>query len=593
MHDEYGGVQLLGNVSWNPLDSDMPLRGRGINPTQVSLRQIQKWRKSCQSAHGKTCQPAPWSLHLNRIRMIDVKKFCIVKPPQNTRYHYVALSYVWGTMDHLKLSNETQDRLMRPGGLSDLFQDIPKTIKDAMHLTAQLGETYLWVDAICIKQDDPLDREVQIENMGSVYACANLTIAGAAGSDANAGLPGLQPNSRSAKQHQAKINGHQLISTRRPYSLSMKHSTWNNRGWVFQEVNLSRRILVFTEDQMFWHCQSAIWCEDTNLEIPPELGHSALDKQHHHTHGKVPIDLRPIKRYFLLISQYSRRQLTDENDSIHAIRGLLNLVFPVYHYGLPQEHFDSAMVWSAFRHCPTSRRNLFPSWSWAGWDLSSTNGEPGLEFDGKSLFGIKSEVVWAHKNLKLDVASQSDSQNSTIRTPDAMEAEEYWKASLRVVEQKPTHPSPTIMQLPCQHLLCFYTTSAMLSVDRVPFTAAAHGTSRCFKVRAPDPGTFSLVGPSKSRRLVTMLFIDAEWRAQQPDELEFIVIARNTFGFKLQFERTAPMLKEFWPPGQAGLYVMLVERKDGLVFRVQMAPDPVPIEIWNSLKLEWKYIVMG
>jgi hypothetical protein len=489
-------------------------------------------------------------------------------------------------MDHLKLNDATYERLMRPGGLAGQFPDIPQTIKDAMYLTSELGETYLWVDAICIKQDDPVDREMQIENMGRVYAGADLTIAGAAGSDANAGLPGVRPDSRSTKQHLAEINGLQLISTRRPYSLSMKRSTWNNRGWVFQEVNLSHRLLVFTEDQMFFHCQSAIWCEDTNLEIPPELGHSALEEQHHHTHGKVPLDLRPIKRYFLLVSQYCRRQLTDENDSINAIRGILNLLLPVYHYGLPQEYFDSAMVWTAFRHSSASRRYSFPSWTWAGWDLSSTNGEPGLEFDSKSLFGIKSEVSWVHHDLKTD-------QISTIRSSDAMEAEEYWKMRLRITEVKPTYPSPAKLQLRYQHVLCFYTTSAKLSVEREPYTAAAHGTSRCFRAGSPDPGKFSLVGPSRYGRLITMLFLDAEWRAKQPDDLEFIAIARTTFGFKLQFETTAPMLKEFWPPGQAGLYIMLVERRDGSVFRVQMPPDPVPLEVWASLALEWKYIVMG
>jgi hypothetical protein len=59
-----------------------------------------------------------------------------------------------------------------------------------------IGERYLWVDSLCIVQDDPQEKHGQIANMDAIYGNAILTINAAAGQDANAGLPGVRPLSR-------------------------------------------------------------------------------------------------------------------------------------------------------------------------------------------------------------------------------------------------------------------------------------------------------------------------------------------------------------------------------------------------------------
>jgi len=55
-----------------------------------------------------------------------------------------------------------------------------------------MGERYLWVDALCIIQDDSMDKEWQIARMGSIYSSAVFTIVAACGVDADAGLPGVR-----------------------------------------------------------------------------------------------------------------------------------------------------------------------------------------------------------------------------------------------------------------------------------------------------------------------------------------------------------------------------------------------------------------
>jgi hypothetical protein len=177
-----------------------------------------------------------------------------------------------------------------------------------------------------------------------------------------------------------------------------------------------------------------------------------------------------------------------------------------------------------------------------------------------------------------------------MSSTDAVQAQEYWKRRFQVTEEVTYPIPPDRPDLPYRHLLCFYTTSSILSVDRTPYKLYKDGTSRIFHVQGPALESGSTSTPGK---VIAMVYLDPQWLSQQLDNLEFIVVGRTMVKFDKRFEQVAPWLIEPWPLGQDGPYLMLVERRDGLAYRVQMAPDPLPIEVWNGLELEWKYIVMG
>ena len=156
-------------------DGDRLLRGRISNATCVDPELMSTWLQNCRDYHGQECAPATFSVDPKfTLRVIDVGNRCIIDAP--SRCQFVALSYVWGSANQLKLEEKNTARLRSAGGLSDDLADIPKTIKDAMYLCERLGERYLWVEALCIKQDDDDDKLNQVRSMDYIFSCAVLTI---------------------------------------------------------------------------------------------------------------------------------------------------------------------------------------------------------------------------------------------------------------------------------------------------------------------------------------------------------------------------------------------------------------------------------
>lgn len=161
----------------------------------VSVELLKKWITNCERHHGQDCDQL-WQLPETSddrpIFLIDVFHQCLVEKPM-TEVRYIALSYVRGdtvipttTLANLKLR---QTRMSLP-------TDLPATIQDAIAVVRRLDERFLWVDALCIVQDDLNSKHSDIRRMDAIYSHAVVTLIALSGSNADAGLPGVRPGSR-------------------------------------------------------------------------------------------------------------------------------------------------------------------------------------------------------------------------------------------------------------------------------------------------------------------------------------------------------------------------------------------------------------
>ena len=369
------------------------VKGSGrLSQQVVDTTLFQKWIEQCETLHGNRCASPVWFRHAyipSDLKVIDVNEMCIKDALPDCRY--LALSYVWGDAISRGFVQTTRENIASRRIRGGLNGDFPQAIKDAIELVRSVGERYLWVDAICINQDDEVEKAAFIGQMDNVFAWALLTII-AAGYAAAHGLPGLRLGSREFSQPYVQVGD--TLAIMRCVAQEEQHrlhySEWNQRGWTFQERNVSRRCLIFTEKQVYWKCQMSIWNEENVFE-PPEPGLWAMEASFACCDNFEDDQIFTKKSMSNVVSQYSTRKFTFPRDSLDGLAGILHRMQintgELFHWGLPTSRFDQALTWFGGRKRIKVNRRLtysdgtvaevpFPSWTWVAYQGSGCHMRP-------------------------------------------------------------------------------------------------------------------------------------------------------------------------------------------------------------------------
>ncbi|KAI8966892.1 HET-domain-containing protein [Daldinia sp. FL1419] len=185
---------------------------------------------------------------------------------------YVALSYCWGNYEPECITTE--------GSLEENMQRIPwtklpRTFRDAVEFTRGLGIQYLWIDSVCIIQDNDEDWRQQAGQMWNIYKYSYVTLAALYGSSSKSGLRSTSVESEHVKVAELSLDGYRCpIYRRLPHYLQNVRVGGRvtrrdihrmlpllPRAWAFQERMVSPRILYFLESEIMFHCFSEHACE--------------------------------------------------------------------------------------------------------------------------------------------------------------------------------------------------------------------------------------------------------------------------------------------------------------------------------------------
>ncbi|KAI0821789.1 heterokaryon incompatibility protein-domain-containing protein [Trametes gibbosa] len=354
-------------------------------------------------------------------------------PSNGKRGQYLALSYVWGEAQEHKtttLNKSTYERAIDPARL-------PKTIYDAIKVTHALGFAFLWVDSLCIVQDDDADKGRELGRMHRIYRDACVTIIASNAKKVSEGFlqdrpgpsretvlpflcPQLLPSPMPIRATRCLSFFHRL---RRPAQDTIPvgririaptylrtegnieqyghaQEPISTRGWCLQEYMMSPRALLFTAETLQYRCPketrnvgNAFYDPRTERRLPDALFLAEPPVLACGSREWVEVH----EAWLDILEDYTRRAVTVPSDKLVACSAVAEAFQHVlrseYLAGLWRDALPADLLWFKVddAHLPRPTVYRAPSWSWAAVDGRVQRGGRGFMLDSRG--AVSAEVV--------------------------------------------------------------------------------------------------------------------------------------------------------------------------------------------------------
>jgi len=282
------------------------------------FKQAQKELRQCLSGGFPGTSRHPYCLRAlppelpTRVLDCQSEIISLYLPSQGEHGEYAALSYCWGASNHLITTKANLAEHVHT------ITPLPQTLQDAIITVRNLRLRYLWVDALCIIQDDFEDKQFEIARMGDIYKNATITIVASISASVNSGFVHCTPSKPDIVYIPLLLPGHDrfgMLGTS-PLERKLIKEPLFSRGWALQELVLSRRSLIFGEE-VRWDCTSTAGKPATTL-LPSNTEYFVDGAYGWATQIWDRLD-RLEKAWSGIAEEYSNRKLTFVEDRFVAI----------------------------------------------------------------------------------------------------------------------------------------------------------------------------------------------------------------------------------------------------------------------------------
>lgn len=383
--------------------------------------------------------------------------------------------------------------------MAQFLEEIPhsnlsRTFCDAFAIAKKLGVRYLWIDSICIIQQDEDDWRREAPTMSKVYSLSVCTISASHASDGSGGcfsdrnpwtvLPCVVPSPFSMDSNAPPflIHGETLENR---WKCDIPEAPLHKRAWVFQERLLSPRTLYFGQNQILWGCGQHELCESLPRGVPSDPDDTwwqfVSDRRRFRNLLLESDDGKPFESAWSeTVKLYSQTQLTFPSDRVVAFLGLpdqlqkkrdTNQAYGVW----IDETVPWALLWYATQTVQARPSDyLAPSWSWmtlntsisfGNWypngaglvkavglttsGLGGTNRIGEAENDGLVLEGVLKVAFYKKETtdegrVKPMISQPKDGDEEKIHLP-AFKTAEDWKMVGSMLRKKPSETEWTDM----------------------------------------------------------------------------------------------------------------------------------------------------
>lgn len=351
---------------------------------------VQWWIQQCQECCEQETENANLPTRLLYVGSINGKwEDCLLVPTsgrsQGTMSRplsYAVLSHCWGDpavhQPPFKTTTGNFSSMLR--GIH--FQILPKNYQHAIIVCRSMNIQYIWIDSLCIIQDDKIDWENESPKMAQYYEHAYITIIPAAASschdgfldriptnDSTVGLD-FQPSDDRIIQGTYRLGSHFAPEPVLFYD-DVAESKWGTRGWTFCEGIFSKRRVYFGKNTIYWSCRK-FYASGLNNSMKDAEEHnlrSLIEEQAVHP-GKNDFSI-----WYAQFLEYSCRELSRFQDRLPAISSLAKVIAEMtgsqYLAGLWRSDLHVGLLWyasdfegSIILPGETEAPYIAPSWSW-------------------------------------------------------------------------------------------------------------------------------------------------------------------------------------------------------------------------------------
>ena len=237
------------------------------DPLSPSAREsVSEWLQACMANH-LDCKPPPEGSRILPRRLVDVgttddSVIRLVSAAQD--HKYLTLSHCWGPEKPLVTTKATEQTLRT----KIKWEALPLSFQHAIQVTRWLGQRYIWIDSMCIVQDDSCEWDEESAKMADIYSGCELAIAASRAASCRDGF--LQDRTGGYHVLSQEYHGRRLSVFARVESHSSSRGgipepfyelPLFQRGWCFQERLLAPRVLHFARHELYLQCRTEERCE--------------------------------------------------------------------------------------------------------------------------------------------------------------------------------------------------------------------------------------------------------------------------------------------------------------------------------------------
>ncbi|KAF2435334.1 HET-domain-containing protein [Tothia fuscella] len=329
-----------------------------------AFKLLRRWISGCREQHAQCFQTfagVSIDTHQNPElpkRVIDVggngngSQPIKVLGTRGMRAKYTAMTHCWGNAAAKSPIVSVQSNIARRCHAIE-WDELPRSFQDAVIVTREVGIRFLWIDSLCIVQDDHSEWLQESVKMGTIYEQAELTIAASHACDSHQGLffprseppPVVELPSFLGSDHLTRVYATTVRDTKE--DLYPEHGALNQRAWATQEWLLARRMVFYTKAQMIWSCKTV-----TQRETGEKCFNTARNP-----------------KWKIIVEHYSDRKLTMPTDKLIALEGVRTefekRTGNTYLFGIWKQSLPDELLWAV---CEKSDQRVpldLPSWTWA------------------------------------------------------------------------------------------------------------------------------------------------------------------------------------------------------------------------------------